>query len=127
MRISDWSSDVCSSDLASHSLHLGIELIHQRRDGQCRAIGARLIKRQAQVLAHPVDGEAEIEAVLRHRFPTIVHLPALRRAPGDRLEYLVEIKLARLGKAQRFRPRSEERRVGKECVSTCRSRWSPYQ
>src|SRR3546814_4946559 len=23
--------------------------------------------------------------------------------------------------------RSEERRVGKECVSTCRSRWSPYQ
>src|SRR3546814_18415481 len=26
-----------------------------------------------------------------------------------------------------FRLRSEERRVGKECVSTCRSRWSPYQ
>src|SRR3546814_13600984 len=25
------------------------------------------------------------------------------------------------------RVRSEERRVGKECVSTCRSRWSPYQ
>src|SRR3546814_15562482 len=25
-----------------------------------------------------------------------------------------------------WRPRSEERRVGKECVSTCRSRWSPY-
>src|SRR3546814_1074288 len=25
-----------------------------------------------------------------------------------------------------FQPRSEERRVGKECVSTCRSRWSPY-
>src|SRR3546814_14963125 len=27
---------------------------------------------------------------------------------------------------QRERLRSEERRVGKECVSTCRSRWSPY-
>ena len=27
---------------------------------------------------------------------------------------------------RRNRPRSEERRVGKECVSTCRSRWSPY-
>src|SRR3546814_14201093 len=26
----------------------------------------------------------------------------------------------------RYAPRSEERRVGKECVSTCRSRWSPY-
>src|SRR3546814_5165148 len=29
-------------------------------------------------------------------------------------------------KMQRGNPRSEERRVGKECVSTCRSRWSPY-
>src|SRR3546814_3095310 len=28
--------------------------------------------------------------------------------------------------AERGIPRSEERRVGKECVSTCRSRWSPY-
>src|SRR3546814_13129910 len=28
--------------------------------------------------------------------------------------------------AQKMRHRSEERRVGKECVSTCRSRWSPY-
>src|SRR3546814_16994290 len=28
--------------------------------------------------------------------------------------------------AKRFRCRSEERRVGTECVSTCRSRWSPY-
>src|SRR3546814_8467896 len=30
------------------------------------------------------------------------------------------------GGAQAQAPRSEERRVGKECVSTCRSRWSPY-
>src|SRR3546814_17457305 len=29
-------------------------------------------------------------------------------------------------KAKHLFPRSEERRVGKECVSTCRSRWSPY-
>src|SRR3546814_2455505 len=32
---------------------------------------------------------------------------------------------ARCGSANKM-PRSEERRVGKECVSTCRSRWSPY-
>src|SRR3546814_7042860 len=35
----------------------------------------------------------------------------------------------RIGHARegtRAYPRSEERRVGKECVSTCRSRWSPY-
>src|SRR3546814_12222760 len=30
------------------------------------------------------------------------------------------------GTACEVAPRSEERRVGKECVSTCRSRWSPY-
>src|SRR3546814_11619029 len=32
----------------------------------------------------------------------------------------------RVGTMPRTTPRSEERRVGKECVSTCRSRWSPY-
>src|SRR3546814_2070783 len=32
----------------------------------------------------------------------------------------------KIWKADRLSPRSEERRVGKECVSTCRSRWSPY-
>src|SRR3546814_12829995 len=31
-----------------------------------------------------------------------------------------------IGRGDRFETRSEERRVGKECVSTCRSRWSPY-
>src|SRR3546814_8058392 len=35
-------------------------------------------------------------------------------------------RLTDLGEFPPF-PRSEERRVGKECVSTCRSRWSPYQ
>src|SRR3546814_5048485 len=33
---------------------------------------------------------------------------------------------ASTGPVNRTMPRSEERRVGKECVSTCRSRWSPY-
>ena len=31
-----------------------------------------------------------------------------------------------IGRAVAINLRSEERRVGKECVSTCRSRWSPY-
>src|SRR3546814_17376058 len=37
----------------------------------------------------------------------------------------IETKLS-LGNARAAASRSEERRVGKECVSTCRSRWSPY-
>src|SRR3546814_5737006 len=77
MRISDWSSDVCSSDLA---------------------------KRQTTWFRHQVQPDLVVE--------------------ND------------LGRQENFNPeaeifpfivrRSEERRVGKECVSTCRSRWSPY-
>src|SRR3546814_1472920 len=80
MRISDWSSDVCSSDL---------RIVVGGRDPA--VMGDVLVEPD---LHGPVLGEG-------------VHLP-------------------RLG-LPRFHPaRSEERRVGKECVSTCRSRWSPY-
>src|SRR3546814_15563321 len=41
-------------------------------------------------------------------------------------EITPEAFLARLQRVQKGAQRSEERRVGKECVSTCRSRWSPY-
>src|SRR3546814_12791775 len=76
MRISDWSSDVCSSDLAR---------ICAYDDATTTALGA------ASVAIADVRGP----------------LDAGQRAMLDAL-------------------RSEERRVGKECVSTCRSRWSPY-
>src|SRR3546814_13638453 len=42
------------------------------------------------------------------------------------LEILLEGRVFDAEEAQAKRLRSEERRVGKECVSTCRSRWSPY-
>src|SRR3546814_15426234 len=44
--------------------------------------------------------------------------------PDDVLD--VGVQAAVLVHHQARRPRSEERRVGKECVSTCSSRWSPY-
>src|SRR3546814_5058502 len=79
MRISDWSSDVCSSDLAG---------VGRRFRGQ--QIG------RAHVAAGEADpGEEEGEA---------------GRGVGD---------------PEVGGERSEERRVGNECVSTCRSRWSP--
>src|SRR3546814_18694929 len=50
-------------------------------------------------------------------------LQIMEREPVDRrLPHLAEIGRADVD----LRPRSETRRVGKECVSTCRSRWSPY-
>src|SRR3546814_4863869 len=85
MRISDWSSDVCSSDLHHQgaAIHFGLDTAF--RTG----------------LAQPA-----------HRFPA-----AFGEQVGELLAGVVPV----------MKPdRSEERRVGKECVSTCRSRWSPY-
>src|SRR3546814_966266 len=78
MRISDWSSDVCSSDL----------LLPRWR-------GAAPIQRCIEAC----DAETGV---------CIMQMEAGLDTGPVRLW------------------RSEERRVGKECVSTCRSRWSPY-
>src|SRR3546814_9307912 len=91
MRISDWSSDVCSSDL-------GIDV----RLGGCH--GGKLVTIVETCdygRNHP--GESQM----------------FRKDVGDERSYK---RHDCLGGAV-FR--SEERRVGKECVSTCRSRWSP--
>src|SRR3546814_6738410 len=90
MRISDWSSDVCSSDLA-------------RDDQADRAIGSGPYK------AGWLESDERCHGLFPDHRPGPGKLPPVcrnRRIPGC--------------------CRSEERRVGKECVSTCRSRWSPY-
>src|SRR3546814_12108701 len=83
MRISDWSSDVCSSDLS----HRAVALCLQH-------VGRQLRRPDGRHLC-PWHGGVQLR-MDRHRRPGI-----LRNL------------------------RSEERRVGKECVSTCSSRWSP--
>src|SRR3546814_14462070 len=109
MRIRYWSSDVCSSDLVrpeassfgepsdkrrgilpatAHRLDVVVELIDERRARQPGAIGTRPLERETAVLAHPVDGEAEVELALVHRLPAIEHRPPLRRPAGAPLEYL---------------------------------------
>src|SRR3546814_19548692 len=87
MRISDWSSDVCSSDLVKKRSSLS----STSRDSTWRR-------------------------VLR-RCPSITRFSVVRYR-NDR-GCSMGVSLARSS-------RSEERRVGKECVSTCRYRWSPY-
>src|SRR3546814_4780719 len=87
MRISDWSSDVCSSDLEG--------------DDCAGPIG---------IAANP--GPVAVRTLL---VPLV--LQPDRLAVGR-----IDHHFAALHCTQR----SEERRVGKECVSTCRSRWSPY-
>src|SRR3546814_11664213 len=98
MRISDWSSDVCSSDLPCVTAPL-------RTAGRlvCTLKGLDPYKDQRR---DPVIGPTEgLQAPLP--------LPDRPRL------------FAYLGMEHRV-TRSEERRVGTECVSTCRSRWSPY-
>src|SRR3546814_17441723 len=97
MRISDWSSDVCSSDL----LMMRLERAAQAREDLLGVLQCRL---DHVDLLEP----AEQRAIL---FEMVAELLVRRRA--DAADHAA-------------RQRSEERRVGKECVSTCRSRWSPY-
>src|SRR3546814_7475689 len=88
VRISYWSSDVCSSDL------VGMEI----------AVAQRLLEEDAD---HPVGHGGRVEAGSNDR------AAVLDQDAGDALHCH--------GPARR----SEERRVGKECVSMCSSGWSP--
>src|SRR3546814_11549887 len=99
MRISDWSSDVCSSDLKCRYDAGAMALLMQHAwPGNVREL--RNFVERASVLHGGETLGAEDVAMLLN--PTAAFAP----------RYAV--------------PRSEERRVGKECVSPCRSRWSPY-
>src|SRR3546814_14566225 len=106
MRISDWSSDVCSSDLMS----LAWTLID--RDRRAEFGGSRK-------LAMSVLTDIPLAALMA---------PAMMVTQIGILIGLLSGKPS--GWAAQRRDvaaiRSEERRVGKECVSTCRSRWWPY-
>src|SRR3546814_13938651 len=97
MRISDWSSDVCSSDLQTQGKVL-----------------KRALKMLAMVYRPPLHRPDDL-------ISRIVGWSEISRRQGLLgLEPQIEAEL------DPFVSRSEERRVGNECVSTCRSRWSPY-
>src|SRR3546814_2931912 len=84
MRISDWSSDVCSSDLRAE------------------------------------PGAFRLAKLLETQWPRNL----LRMRPLSNQRSISDAAEAVKSCIRKCR-RSEERRVGKECVSTCRSRWSP--
>src|SRR3546814_13496341 len=96
MRISDWSSDVCSSDLDDYIYSLW---------------GSN------EICA--VDENSVYLCVLpaAHNFPL--------SSPGSPGTLYAGGRVVLCPQPSPV-VRSEERRVGKECVSTCRSRWSPY-
>src|SRR3546814_15066059 len=99
MRISDWSSDVCSSDL-------GVVELSTDKPITFEAYGDN----------HTLGGFILIDKITNATVAAGMLHFSLRRAQNVHWQ---AIDVSR-------DMRSEERRVGKECVSTCRSRWSPY-
>src|SRR3546814_12856868 len=98
MRISDWSSDVCSSDLQSPEAGLQWQ---------------KIVHAEESITVHrPLQTAAKL--VVTRWIEEIYDRGPERGALMHEREVLSDEQ------------RSEERRVGKECVSTCRSRWSPY-
>src|SRR3546814_12657903 len=121
MRISDWSSDVCSSDLitgdAAKQLFAdaGLDL-----DAMYAAAGKRGFK--AVPLDATVSFDLKSTVTEKSSRNVIGVLPGTER-PGEAVVYMGHWD--HLGKHEGEEGRSEERRVGKEGVSTCSSRWSP--
>src|SRR3546814_15797612 len=109
MRISDWSSDVCSSDLALLTTFNEVDMSEvmqlrsrykeafEKKHGVKLGFSSFFVKAAVAALKEipSVNGEIDGEEIVYKHYSNIGM-------------------------------RSEERRVGKECVSTCKTRWSPY-
>src|SRR3546814_15351797 len=99
MRISDWSSDVCSSDLHKEEVYgLGASYVTEGEPGG---------------LLDQLIINLEASYTPDKKFTSI----SLAQKPISDNSVIAALVLEK---------RSEERRVGKECVSTCRQWWSPY-
>src|SRR3546814_14514756 len=105
MRISDWSSDVCSSDLISGIREYERIEIYNINNGERFATYA--------IRAEEGSGIISVNGAAAHR-----------AQPGD-LVIICACGACDEAEAEKFK-RSEEGRVGTECVSTVRSGWWPY-
>src|SRR3546814_15391677 len=119
MRISDWSSDVCSSDLADR-LDPGP---HARPPADVAKRGMteqRVVRRDQQIGVGRLIEVPAVAVTLGLDDADLLEL-LQRPAAGARLRVVVGQTVQEAVRILR----SEERRVGKECVRTCRTRWSP--
>src|SRR3546814_18408750 len=113
MRISDWSSDLCASDLAalcSSAVEERLTAMAARARLRNRLVKNNAFLRQDQRL--PIFGR-----------PLELASPCARDSKTARSS---GSPISRKLSPMSLGPTSEERRVGKECVSPCRSGWAPY-
>src|SRR3546814_14719499 len=153
MRISDWSSDVCSSDLDSQGarstttarwLYLGSgfydydepfgqdfegQIIHPQfwpKDLDYRGKKIVVIGSGATAVTIVPSMKEAAHVTMLQRTPTWYFIRPAKDGFANFLRKILPEKLAY--RITRFKNgRSEERRVGKEWGSTCSSRWSPYK
>src|SRR3546814_17503978 len=132
MRISDWSSDVCSSDL----VEIGI-IAYLRR--QVESAVRRLVKGWPdRILLRGICQQGEQSAAQRAAGASAKRQQWIQSGTGGRHRRLLRFPIqqgyngcqindvvAYCDSSPRGAPRSEERRVGKESVGTCRYRWYP--
>src|SRR3546814_13154877 len=120
MRISDWSSDVCSSDLTTGRPAYSQFDVAMTGDGRfvitwidrINILGISALKQQTLDAQRYASDGSPIGSVITVYQTDLVAV----RTPTVAVDGAGNFVVAR----------SEERRVGKECVSTCRSRWSRY-
>src|SRR3546814_17133821 len=119
MRISDWSSDVCSSDLPTRPHGLALQC-RERKSFLHRFPPKKQDESPVTSFASGQrhEGLAEKENKSRNTAKTPPKVPWRASRAPDSPNYVGGLTSLCAG-------RSEERRVGKECVSTCRSRWPP--
>src|SRR3546814_17273577 len=126
MRISDWSSDVCSSDLPARMQRIDVGLLVcilvnysysllRESHSPIRSFKIGITK---SLLLISIQSSGKLSHDLRI---FIVQVIFFSQVFGQVIQLSRRENHTRL-----FVWRSEERRVGKECVSTCRSRWWPY-
>src|SRR3546814_14808616 len=120
MRISDWSSDVCSSDLQ-------VDADQDVEDAEPQVADDLDTLQRVDVRMQVADFQSDLGHVFGQVFRH-----ALGQGGDQHAIALLDHKLAfgqqvvDLVLDRADLDRSEERRVGKECVSPCRSWWSPY-
>src|SRR3546814_15811871 len=120
MRISDWSSDVCSSDLNSAVF---CTLTNNSGRRVADPANPRIRNLHGHILKFSEEGDSPLATSFSWEIFLSAGDPSLA-AGGSNLVGDIDGDTFSSPDGLRI-DRSEERRVGKECVSTCRSRWSP--